>query len=169
MKPSHEILSQYLQYNPRTGLLRWIKAPAFNKFQYVGKAAGATDSNGYIVIKIFGKKYYAHIIAWVLKKKEWPTDHLDHEDGVPSNNKWTNLRIAGYAKNAQNRGPRPGSKLGLKGVIYVNDRYRKNPYAAKITVDGKVIYLGYHPTPEKAHAVYCAAAKKYHKEFARTA
>jgi hypothetical protein len=47
--------------------------------------------------------------------------------------------------------------------------YRKAPlWRAEITVNGKTYKLGSYPTPEEAHAAYCAKAKELHGEFART-
>lgn len=161
--PSYLEVSKFLRYNPRTGLLRWIANPAYNKSQYVGKIAGAIAPNGYIVIKLFGKRHYAHRVAWLLMNYSWPSDHMDHKNGIRDDNRWSNLRIAGYANNARNRSAR--SKIA-KGVTYFKNS--RKPYSAKIVVDGKAIYLGRFYHAKDAHNAYCIAAKQYHGEFART-
>lgn len=160
-------VARYLKYNPKDGHIEWIRATHKNKESYIGKFAGTKAETGYIVIKIFGKIYGAHRLAWLLTTGKWPRDHIDHKNGVRDDNRWENLRIGGYTKNAQNRPAKAGSRLGLKGVMYVNDRFRRRPYAAKIGANGRTIYLGYFSTPEMAHLAYCKAASRLHKKFAR--
>lgn len=169
MKPSVKRLREFLSYNPKDGLILWIKAPAYNKQFLVGKEAGSLAENGYVVIKIFGKIYGAHRIAWALKTGKWPSFDLDHKDTKRANNKWANLRRGGYLLNARNRRAKLGTKFGLKGIFYVDDRFRRKPFAAKIVLKGKTKYLGYFHSPEEAHAAYCKAAKEFYGSYARAA
>lgn len=93
-------------------------------------------------------------------------DFADHEDENGLNNCRSNLRVATHAQNLRNRGKQKNNTSGFKCVYF--DR-RKNVFQAYITVDGIRTTLGVFKTPEKAHAVYCAAAKKLHRKFARFA
>ena len=56
------------------------------------------------------------------------------------------------------------NKSGFKGVCQVGDKWQ-----AGIKHQGKSIHLGWHDTPEEAHAAYVAAASRIFGEFARAA
>ena len=58
-----------------------------------GDVAGWLDDSGYLRIRIDGKAYYAHKLAWFYVTGEdlGDTDLL-HLDGVPHNNAWNNLK-----------------------------------------------------------------------------
>lgn len=88
----------------------------------------------------------------------------DHADRNTLNNTRSNLRVASYSQNMQNRKRRANSTSGLKGITRHN---RTNRWQAQITVNGRSIHLGHYDTPEAAHAAYCEAAHQYFGEFAR--
>lgn len=85
---------------------------------------------------------------------------VDHINGNRLDNRKGNLRICTHKQNTMNVATK--SKLGVKGVF----KSGKN-WAARIRVDGKIIYLGSHLSKEKAAFIYDQAAKKYFGEFAR--
>lgn len=84
---------------------------------------------------------------------------IDHADGNGLNNRRNNLRIASQAQNAFNRKITVGT--GLRGV----KPRSSGRWQANICFHRRNIYLGTFETPEEAHAVYLAAAKKLHGEF----
>ena len=62
--PPLEELKEYLDYNPDTGILTWIKQPV-NTVE-VGQEAGSKHSKGYIIISFKGNSYFAHRIAYYM-------------------------------------------------------------------------------------------------------
>lgn len=121
--------------------------------------------NGYRAFKIKKKIHYAHRLAWFLVTGKWPKE-IDHKNGERWDNRWRNLREVTSQQNSFNRKGR--SKLG-KGVMFVNDRFRRKPYAAKIVVNNRCHYLGYFSTPKEANAAYKKASLQYHGKYGRGA
>jgi hypothetical protein len=89
----------------------------------------------------------------------------DHIDGNGINNTRSNLRLCSSQQNSLNRRKRSDNSTGFKGVRF---RKSRNKFIAVISFAGKQRMIGSFNTPEEAHAAYCAAAVKYHGEFANT-
>src|SRR6478752_7514035 len=101
--PSLEQVRAVLDYEPESGAFTWrFRADATAKFnnRFAGKPAGTLCKHGYLHITINFRQFRANRLAWLLMTGAWPTFHVDHEDGVPSNNRWRNLREATNAQNA---------------------------------------------------------------------
>jgi Demerecviridae HNH endonuclease len=150
-------LRKILHYNKRTGVFTW----RVRRYRvHVGMIAGGID-NGYIRIKINGKKYSAHRLACLYVTGAWPAKTIDHKDLNGTNNKWVNLRQATHSQQRCNS--KPISKFGFKGIFK-----KKKLWQAVICINRKRFYLGHYSTAAMAHAAYAAAAKRVHGEFART-
>lgn len=149
-----------LDYDPDLGVFRWRFS---RRGASAGKVAGNRMSNGYIMIETCGSRYLAHRLAWFFVTGEWPSGHLDHIDGDPSNNRISNLRIASASQNAANKRRSRNNTSGFKGVhLDGSGRWR-----AAIKVDGKRTYLGSYDSPEDAHRAYVEAAERLFGEYAR--
>ena len=162
--PSLERLQELLSYNPYTGYWDWISK---NKFSHVtvGSIAGNLHkTTGYWVIKIDGRTYASHRLAWLYMTGKAPESIIDHKDGDKGNNQWNNLREANYSQNSANS--KSYRKLP-KGVYRTASA--TNPYAAAITINYSRSHIGVFQTVEEAHKAYCLVAKSHHQEFARTA
>lgn len=57
---------------------------------------------GYRYISFRGRHYYAHRLAWLIVKGEWPKNHIDHINGVKDDNRIANLRDVSSAENHRN-------------------------------------------------------------------
>jgi len=158
-------VSEFLSYDPQTGVIRW---KIFTKGRRgpirPGDAAG-TDKDGYVQIKIFGKVYRAHHIAWLLMTGEWPPADcdMDHINRNRSDNAWCNLRLAHRSQNNVNSGLRADNKSGHKGVFQRKDTGK---WEARITASRCVHILGNFGTMEEAIAARDDAERRYYGEFA---
>jgi len=166
--PSVEELRALFQYNPKTGSLIWRDKPPTSRTNkrfntlFAGKEAGTLESWGYIQIRINGKLQMAHRIIWKMVKGQEPPDHLDHKDGIPSNNRWKNLRESSTQSNVWNSPIRSHNTSGFQ-CIYPTDLRTPGPnkFLVQMSVKGKTKRIGYFPTLEEAQAAYAAAFAKY--------
>jgi len=157
-----ERIREVLSFEPLTGVFSWKVAPT--RSVKVGDVAGNRNARGYIAIKIDRRLYMAHRLAWLYVTGEWPVAGVDHVNGSKTDNRFENLRQATHSENMRNRGAQKNNACGYKGVYFTKKDKR---WVANIWLHGKKKYLGEFSTPEDAHAAYCAAAEKYHGEFAR--
>ncbi len=160
--PSLARVKELVRYDASTGKLFWLQSVA--RCVKAGDEAGSKDKHG-VRIKITKTKYLAHRIIWFLVTEQDPEDNLiDHIDGNPHNNKFTNLRLASRHQNSCNRKKHSNNTSGLKGVSW-HKAVKK--WQAYISVENKRISLGYFDSKKEAYAAYCDAAQKLHKGFAR--
>lgn len=121
------------------------------------------------------KSFYARTVLWSIGRRYWrirmqnlilhaPDGFLvDHKDGDGLNNTRSNLRIATMAQNNAARPSAPG-RSGYRGVIWDSGKRR---WRARISENNHDITLGCFADPAEAAAVYDAAARKLHGEFAQ--
>lgn len=149
-------------YDREAGTLTWCANPA--KRRKVGDPLSASDNgNGYLYTRVNRISIAVHRLAFAIETGRWPVE-VDHVNGDKSDNRWCNLREADRSTNEANKGLRADSTSGFKGVNWHKDRGR---WRAHITHQGKHYSLGYHDTPEAAHAAYLAAARDKFGTFAR--
>ncbi len=166
---THEQLRDLLAYEPETGLFRWRVdrgAAWHGKIlnARAGDIAGTETERGYRAIRIDGRNYYAHRLAWLYMTGEWPKKQIDHVNANRDDNRWENLRAATSRENNWNSSKQKNNTTGFKGV-YLDKRV--NRYVAQIMHSGKRKHLGMFSSAEKAHAAYCEAARAFHGEFWR--
>lgn len=141
-------IKKELRYYPKTGLLKWLVPKQGRK---KGIIPGTITTGGYRLICFDGVLYKVHRISWLLMKKRWPRREIDHKDGVPSNNRWKNLRKATSAQNKYNRRRNKTNTCGYKGVGWKADHKK---FYARIRIEGRMTFLGYFFTPRLAHLAY---------------
>ena len=88
---------------------------------------------------------------------------IDHKCGNRSCVNPDHLRLATPSQNTYNQKLSAANKSGYKGVSWEKG---KNKWVAQIGYDNSPHFLGYFDTAIEAHAAYCAAAIKFHGEFA---
>jgi hypothetical protein len=99
-------------YSERTGLLTRLVAARVRA--RVGDIVGTPNGDGYLAVRIGGRKYLVHRIIWLWMTGEWPAPECDHEDTFKANNRWDNLRLATGSQNNANKDVRADNKSGSK-------------------------------------------------------
>lgn len=162
-----EYIRLALHYDVASGVFLWKHRPdksnALNARQ-AGTVAGFLKSDGYWIIRINGRNYLAHRLAWVIVKGEWPLHDIDHRDCVKSNNKWENLRKATPSQNVMNSSPPIDNTSGFKGVCWDKKR---GVWIAYIRKDGRRIHLGSFATLELAKEARQKSELTLFGEFSR--
>lgn len=119
-----------------------------------GALLGSVGQRGYSLICMGDRRIVAHAIAWALHHGAWPTMPIDHINGVKTDNRPANLRLATAGQNGRNKGLKPPSRntSGYLGVSRSHGRWK-----AVITISGRQTNLGHFDTPEEASDAYLAA------------
>jgi hypothetical protein len=170
-----------LDYCPATGILKWkFREPKFisasDAFEtqrlsrslnnwLAGKPAGYINrSNGYLMVRLLGKAYVAHRLAYYIMTGDWPHKYIDHINRDKTDNRWSNLRLADVSENQANSTAQKNNKSGRKGVSWdaSNRKWR-----AQICVRGQQIILGRFDDIDLAADAYVEAAKRYFGDYAR--
>jgi hypothetical protein len=144
------VLRQLLAYTPETGELFWrARDRAFFKCEpdylrwntrYSGKPALAYQTqDGYLSGRIFDTPYKAHRVGWAIHFGEWPSEVIDHINGVGTDNRISNLRAVSRLENQQNLARRKTNKSGVTGVSWDS---RNGKWLAQISVNKTHINLG---------------------------
>jgi hypothetical protein len=163
-------LKALLHYDPATGIFTWKERDAalFRSSQamqswnerWAGKQAGCSAA-GRIDVHVLKTNWRGHRLAFLYMTGSVPP-LVDHRDGNPLNNSFSNLRAASNGQNRSNSKPTMMRKL--KGVYA---RSTGN-YQALIRFENKTIGLGTFADPMAAARAYDAAAVLLHGKFART-
>ena len=156
-----EEVRRLFEYDPVTGNLIWRSD---KKLRRSGKIAGCSDNNGYIVLKVAGKKYYAHRLIWLWSFGEFPEKSIDHINGHPYDNRLINLRLATSQENHQNQKINMCTYSGFKGVTYIKST---GHWCVHITINDKTTYHGTYTSKEAAIKARIAIELKYFGKFSR--
>lgn len=163
-------LRDILDYCKDSGVFYWRDEVriGFNKSvvsHRSGDRAGTKrKTDGRIIIRIDGKTYLGYRLAWLWVTGGWPLSEIDHIDGDPTNDRFSNLRDASRAKNQENlRLPqKTKASSGFLGV-FANKAGYKKPWRAAICVAGKQISLGSFYNEIDAYEAYVHAKRTLHK------
>lgn len=159
--PPLKRLQEYLQYDPETGGIVWIKRK--HRGPLPGERAGTLEDNGYIRVQFDGRHYPVHRIAWYFMTGEDPLDfEIDHIDRDETNNRWLNLRLATDSDNQKNQAKPKSNTSGVKGVSW---HKKKGLWIAHIGLNKKLHHLGYFRLLEHAEEAVREYREQLHKEF----
>lgn len=135
---TQEEIKELLKLDEEAGRFYWLKTGSGRD---ASKPAGYKAADGYRSICIKGSHYKEHRLVWLYLTGNWPSDQIDHINGVKDDNRMSNLREATASTNQLYR--------KCKGV-----KFHQNRYQASLTVDGVTHYLGRYATEEEAKTAY---------------
>lgn len=156
--PTQGTLREYFKYNRKTGVFVWRLKPS-NSVNAGDIAGSCTNHSGYINIGLKGKIFSAHRMAWIYCNGDIDKSiHIDHINGVKTDNRIANLRVATNAQNMQNVALYSNNTSGFRGVSWISTRER---WRSQIRVNGKLKILGDFINKEDA----ILSAKKARDKF----
>jgi hypothetical protein len=155
-------LRELLHYDQETGLFTWRVDKGYRI--KAGDPAGHDNWHGYLRVRVDGKVYYLHRLAWLYVHGVWPAQEIDHINGVRDDNRIENLREATAKQNSANTRRSRRNKSGVKGVHWVA---RLGKWRATIRICGFNRCLGCFEQLEDAAAAYRVAAEAQFGEFYR--
>jgi hypothetical protein len=132
-------LKSILRYEPETGEWFWTFRAKGKRF---GVPIGNRTKEGRLRIKINYVSYYGYRLAWLYMTGEWTDKTIDHIDGDPSNDRWSNLRQATQIQQCGNQKLHVRNTSGIRGVMRVSGR------SWRAEIGGRP--LGLFPTKEQA-------------------
>lgn len=155
---TQEELKKLVHYDPETGVFtRRIRTS--NRVK-VGEVMGCSEpKHGYLLGRLHNHLYLMHRLAWMYVYGKFPDDLIDHVNGVPWDNRITNLREASRGGNSQNLIKHKDNSSGYLGVYWSK---AANKYVARICVKGKGYHLGCFVCPKQAYAAYRSAKENKH-------
>lgn len=155
-KLTQERLKELLHYDPETGEFTW---QVDRGRMHPGDTAGTPHNMGYVALKLYGRRYLRHRLAFLYMTGEWPLNVVDHKNGVRGDDRYSNLRQCTMGENHQNKARNMRSKSGLLGVSWNSASMN---WKAQIKVSGRCINLGDFSDPGEAHGAYLSAKARYH-------
>lgn len=99
----------HINYNPLTGVIKRISRANSN---------GSIDHYGYLVIKIKGKQWKAHRLAWAKFYNREPQNVIDHINGNKTDNRISNLRDVPQSANVRATKRKQNKLTGKIGIHY---------------------------------------------------
>lgn len=153
-------LRELFRYFPEAGLFMRIKATGQSIRQQSGFVPSSIGGSGYPVIKIGGRLYLCHRLAWLYVHGEWPKFEIDHINGDIKDYRISNLRDVTHAENIQNvKKARSDSKSGLLGASWCK---QTKSWAMNIKVRGVRHSKTGFPDASAAHSAYVSMKRKLH-------
>lgn len=100
----------------------------------------------YLLTNINNRQYFTHRLIYWLHTNDWP-QVVDHIDGNPRNNLFSNLRASTFKQNAANRRIRTGRTHNIREYTYKDGSIGYRP---QITFMRKVFTMDSYPSREEA-------------------
>ncbi len=142
---TYQKLKELLYYNRDTGVFTWKVKTRNTKIKQI--AGTIHNKNGYRSIRILGKAYGAHRLAWLYLYGSFPKGEIDHINHIKDDNRVNNLREASPTENQQNR---PMSKNNNSGHCGVHFDKARQKWIVHIGIGGKTKHLGRFTKKEDA-------------------
>jgi hypothetical protein len=148
-------LTEILHYDTLTGVFTWKKYR--NAKSPAGSKAGHPDK-AYIRIRVFGKLYKAHRLAFLYMTGEYPEKDVDHVNHNGLDNRWENLRLVSRPENNKNKKPGKNNTSGKTGVAWAK---KAQKWVVRLGGNKGRIHIGYFDSFSEA----VSAREKAEKEL----
>lgn len=162
LKVNVEDVFERYEYDPCTGQITWRDLPNMTHkkpSQLPGMPAFTTmERKGYMNGSVRGYLLKAHRVAWLLHYGSWPKAQIDHINGVPWDNRISNLRECTNSSNCKNRNMNKSNTSGWTGVKFNS---RAGRWTAAFRLDYKHIHVGFFNCPTIAHFAILRERLKY--------
>jgi hypothetical protein len=129
----------------------------------IGEIAGFINkTNGYRIMKVYGKTYSVHQIVFLMNHGFIPKE-IDHINGNRADNRIENLREVTRSQNQMNIGLRKTNTSGVKNVHW---KKQHKKWQVSMYIHGKRKDFGRYDDLELAELVAMEVRDKYHGEYA---
>lgn len=123
--------------------------------RFLGREALTYANRGHRRGMLDGRSFYAHRVIWKMMTGVDAAE-IDHIDGDPLNNAWSNLRLAINGANQKNSPRRSDNSSGCVGVVRRGERW-----IVQIGANGTTNHVGIYDTKEEAIAARKSAEIGY--------
>jgi hypothetical protein len=118
-----DYIKTYFKYDSKTGVITRNDRL---------KSNGSLDHYGYLIIKIKGKQFKAHRLAWFLYYGYFPKKELDHINHIRNDNRILNLREATRIENIQNNTKKKNKHTNEYGITIDTTKGLKKKFVTAI-------------------------------------
>lgn len=161
MSITQKRIQELLSYDSESGV--FTRRVHVGKRWKAGSVAGTVNGQGYAQLKVDGKIYQAHRLAWLYVRGSLPVGEIDHIHADKTDNRIENLRDVSGSVNCQNlRMARGLKKSQPLGVTIVSRDGASRPFRARIEVGGKAKSLGCYESADAAEKAYVIAKRQLH-------
>ena len=156
--PPLEILKWIFRYDIDTGKLYRIRDSSGKTWNHE-KEITTVNSKGYLVVSItdsegLKKAFFVHHICFYIHSGVEPLQLIDHINGNPTDNRFSNLRLANSSENNRNAKMRNDNASGFTGIYWYKPTGKW--VAQAYDNSGRRKHLGLFDDKEAAAAVVSA-------------
>lgn len=153
-----ESLRRIFSYDAETGV--FVRKVTTSSRAQAWMAVGSNDMYGYLTVRIEGRSYKLHRLAWLFVYGCWPEGDIDHMNGNRADNRIANLRDVPRAVNLQNMRA-ASSHNRSTGVLGVYPA-KAGRFCAAISAANKKQHIGTFDTEAEASQAYIAEKRRIH-------
>ena len=152
-----EAVQKLFHYDAESGMLLWRNGNGRNVKPW--QEVKAKNGHGYYTVKIYGKSYLAHRLAWLYVHGSFPNKYIDHKNKIRNDNRLCNLRDVNTTDNAQNISLPNHNTSGHIGVSWIKSH---NAWTVYIKVNQKNKWLGYYKNLDDAVTARKEGERQYY-------